>query len=178
MRLFVSVPLCGEVRKGMDSVIRDLKKNVQRGRFVTAENLHLTIAFLGETNKIQEAKEAVGTAYSAPFPLEFSGLGRFRRPEGDLYWMGIVPSPELERLYRQTVRELKGRGFSLESREFKPHLTLGRGVVPKEGFDRKSFSENLPAFQMTAGRLCLMKSLLTPSGPVYTELYAKRFIPE
>jgi 2'-5' RNA ligase len=68
----------------------------------------------------------------------------------------------------QLSESLRGRGFSLENRDYKPHITLGREVILKQPpeFDHAPLS-------MTVTRISLMKSERIQSRLVYTEIFAK-----
>ena len=67
------------------------------GNFTKPENLHLTVAFLGEVGEAAAIKRAVSDRFVQPVELEFDRVGTFRR---DLYWVGVKPGPALDDLYR------------------------------------------------------------------------------
>ncbi|MDY4976239.1 MAG: 2'-5' RNA ligase family protein, partial [Clostridia bacterium] len=106
-----------------------------------------------------------------PFSLYINGFGRFRRTGGDIYWRGIKPNKELEKIYGQLTKALIDRGFAIDVRPFKPHLTLGRQVVVKDGFDRYDFEKNLPKLRADVNRISLMKSERINGRLTYTEIY-------
>ena len=61
------------------------------------------------------------------FPVTLRGSGRF----GDLYWAGLERSRALSALASTLQKELRAAGFPMEDRPFKPHITLGRRIVPQ-----------------------------------------------
>ena len=48
MRLFVAIQLSDEMKKALVGCMHDLKKQGVDGKFVPAQNLHMTLAFIGE----------------------------------------------------------------------------------------------------------------------------------
>ncbi|MEK7207600.1 MAG: RNA 2',3'-cyclic phosphodiesterase [Pseudomonadota bacterium] len=104
-----------------------LKANA--GRRVAAENMHLTLAFLGAVTEPDQARyEAAASAVrGSAFTLTFDQLGCFRR--AGILWVGPSQIPaELLALVRDLNQALQACGFTLESREYRAHLTLARDV--------------------------------------------------
>jgi RNA 2',3'-cyclic 3'-phosphodiesterase len=81
----------------------------------------------------------------------------------------------LSTVYNQLYAELTKVGFHLESREYKPHLTLGREIILREGFDRNAFEKAVPKLSMQAGKISLMKSERINGSLTYTEIYSTEF---
>ena len=79
------------------------------------ENLHLTLEFLGELDSAKEAIAAMEQVQAAPFRLEFAPSGRFRRQEGDIFWLGIQPNEGLMELQKQLHHALQAQGLQLET---------------------------------------------------------------
>jgi len=78
----------------------------------------------------------------------------------------------LWRIQRELVRELKEEGFyDIDDREYKPHLTLGRQVRVKPGFDSKEFEAALQPITLEVTGLSLMKSERVEGKLTYTEIY-------
>lgn len=178
MRLFFAVPFTEEIRGKLCDVIQTLRPCCQRGRFTRPENLHLTLAFLGECSPRQTAaaKDALQGVEGEPFFLHIGGMGCFRRPEGDLYWAGVERSPGLLKICDSLSRELRKHGFHMESRPYRPHLTLVRQAVLTEDCDRSAFV--VPLMDMKVEVLCLVRSERFRSGPVYTRIAEKNLTEE
>ena len=183
VRSFIAIELPAEVRAELASIEEKLK--VRRHPFVKwvdPESIHLTLKFLGSVSgetipEIVEAMSLVAQPVS-PFTLQIGGTGAFpnwQRPQ--VVWVGVGGEMgRLTILQRELEAALSPLGFPPESRPFSPHLTLGRlreRVTPE---DRRRFglwaqSVNFEAslsFEVNAVRL--MKSQLTSSGPIYSEL--------
>lgn len=61
MRLFISVPLDADFAGKVAEVQRELKAVCAGGRFPPQENLHITLAFIGEVPDCADAKAALKT---------------------------------------------------------------------------------------------------------------------
>lgn len=170
MRLFVALLLSDEMAETLYQTMQSLRQHTVAGRFSRRENLHLTLAFIGETNRISQAKQALSQLQAAPFSLRLNGLGRFRHEGGDILWAGLDKNSALEALAQQVQHNLKQAGFPLQERPFAAHLTLGREVVLKDGFDLRAFGRTLPRVSMEAGRVSLMKSERINGKLTYTEI--------
>ena len=165
VRLFAALPLSTEVKNALLESITGLKKQGQ-GNFSRPENLHLTLAFVGETERIDAAVEALSKLDAACFELCLSGSGCFDH----LLWAGIAHNPALESLAAQTQMLLREAGFVLEEREFIPHITLVRNYTPFDG-ETPQFA---PAeICMTVTHLSLMRSEQIGGKLTYTEVFGK-----
>ena len=179
VRTFIAI----EIPKTVISKIRELQDAIKASgfkiRWVRAENIHLTLKFLGdiEESKIVEIAEAVSKTAEehSPISLKAKGIGVFpgiKRPR--VLWVGLAG--QLEALVKlQTTLDENSivLDFPREKRPFKGHLTMGR---IKDRIDVKKLGDALMAFRgfesetFTAGQIILYKSELTPSGAVYTKL--------
>lgn len=173
MRLFVALLLDESVKDSLCQTILELKKASLCGNFTRRDNLHLTLAFIGETDRAKEVMRAMDAVKAGPAVLDFGGIGCFSRPGGGLYFIGAEKNAALSALYRELYDEITKAGFPLESRAFKPHLTLGREVRFRPGFHIGAFSAALAPVRMTAGKISLMKSERIAGRLTYTEIHAK-----
>ncbi len=174
MRLFVAVNFDDKFKLRIMKIMSELQKNSERGNFSRMQNLHITLQFIGETENIGGAKAALSSLDFDRIPISFNRVSRFRRQGGDICWLGLSEDEELSKLALKLGEELKTRGFGLEDRTFKAHLTLGREVVFKHGFEPESLvlPENL---SYTADRVSLMKSERVKGILTYRELYSKTY---
>lgn len=172
MRLFIAVNFSEEVKQKLAGIQNGLKENVLRGNFTAYDNLHLTLVFLGEVagSRISAAREAVNDVAVSPFELQIRGIGRFRRDGGDILWAGIDADQNLIGLFRRLSKRISSAGFATEERTFKPHLTLVRGAVLRDGFDRAAFSRTAGAIHAEVSKISLMKSERINGRLIYTEL--------
>lgn len=118
MRLFVAIAFPERVKDGLEAGMRALRKQGGRASWSRRENLHLTLEFLGELDSPEPVITAMEQVQAAPFSLEFAPSGRFRRREGDIFWLGIRPNGALMELQKQLHGALRAQGLPLESRPY------------------------------------------------------------
>src|SRR3970282_1704652 len=103
-----------------------------RLRWISAENLHFTVRFLGEITPAQLAQVKLASrevaAATAPFRLSLHGVGAFpsmQRPQ--VVWVGVREgSEELAALSSRLDAALERHRFPPEDRSYVAHLTLDR----------------------------------------------------
>ncbi|WP_040197081.1 RNA 2',3'-cyclic phosphodiesterase [Candidatus Soleaferrea massiliensis] len=173
MRLFIAINFEEDVKDQLCGIMRRLKPGLIQGNLTRRENLHLTLAFIGETTRVASVRSAMNAISAKAFTLSMSGFGRFKRSGGDIYWIGVTACGELETLYGQLFKNLTKAGFQLEDRPFRPHLTLGRQMVPEPGFDADAFAKSVPELIQQVSSISLMKSQRIQGKLVYTEVYRK-----
>lgn len=176
MRLFTAILFKEEVKTSIYNTVERLQAESVGGTFTTKENLHLTVNFIGDTVRVDEVKKAMQLAVNKvnaqSFALSIRGFGRFKRREGDIYWVGVEKSEVLWKIQKELVRQLKEAGFyDIDDMEYTPHLTLGRRVRVREDFRSKEFEAEIAQVQMPVDRISLMKSERINGKLVYTEIY-------
>jgi len=164
MRLFIAVNFSAEIKKHLLDAVKELKSKAACGNFSRQENLHLTLAFIGETNRTDDIKRCIDSVSASPFTLTFGGCGRF----GNLWWAGIKKSGELSALAEKLQNALREDGFQIDKREFKPHVTLAREVKSDA-----RITLSVPTTHMTVSRISLMRSERVNGRLVYTEIYGR-----
>ena len=125
MRLFVAIDFPPEIKDALASVITSLKAQGASANFTRRENMHLTLAFIGETPRVAEAKAALEAVRALPFRVALEGSGCF----GDLLWIGARRDPDMQRLAEKARDALRGAGFQIDPKPFKPHVTVARRLV-------------------------------------------------
>lgn len=147
MRLFIAINFDRKTKENLLAVQGRLK-TYGRGNFTREENLHLTLAFLGELpeDRIPDIKAAMDSVTVPEMRLIFSDVGCFRN-DSELWWIGIKENKALTALQKELTAALKARGFKLESRRFVPHITLARqmhaGRIPANALLPKPFSADV-----------------------------------
>jgi 2'-5' RNA ligase len=177
VRSFVAVLLPDRMRAGLARVSAELRGQTRGLAWVRADNLHLTLRFLGEIEpmRLEQVREAVAAAAAAvaPFTVSLGGLGGFpsgRAPR--VLWASVAAGgEELGTLYAALEAALVARGMPGESRPFHPHVTLARARDPRGAGDLASVLGVGPAFgEVRVGALHLMRSDLGPRGSRYSVL--------
>ena len=166
-----------------DSLVRmigSLKSVLGREKikWVDTANIHLTMAFLGDTEdeQIKVADIAVRQKCKdfGQFGFNLAGTGVFRNfRDPRVIWAGIKESETLVRLNGLITEGLLDAGFILEERPFKPHITVGRIKFIKDHRLLESALENYrnAEFQrVDVSEVILYESVLKPEGPFYKSL--------
>lgn len=170
MRAFVALELPEAFADEVAALSRALAE-VCAGRFVSPENHHLTLAFLGDVNEAEArlAMDALDAACAGvgPVRLAATGLGTFGRARDATLWLGIEKDPQLMPLAARVREELAARSLSYDEKDFLPHVTLARRArLPRGGLGELAFP--LPDEGV---RVTLFRSILEPDGARYKPLY-------
>ncbi len=177
MRLFISINLNEDTCDRIYDAICHIKEIAPKGHFSRKENLHVTLAFLGEVDPddVDKVKLCMDAVNGESFDIHIGGLGRFKRTGFDIYWIGIEKSNAMSELHKLLNSELNSQGFSVDMREFKPHLTLGREVNCNYQ-EAKKLVEELGNMVQAVNKFSLMHSERINGKLVYTELYTRELI--
>ncbi|MBY0421530.1 MAG: RNA 2',3'-cyclic phosphodiesterase [Parvularculaceae bacterium] len=131
LRLFVALAL----PELAADALSQLQSGLRGARWRAEESLHLTLQFIGETDRrgLEDVHSALAVLSEPAFDLTLSGCGFFgdRRPRA--LWCGTAPSPPLVHLQSKVATALQRAGHGGEKRKFAPHVTLAYldGVAPE-----------------------------------------------
>ena len=165
MRLFIAINLSEEMKEGLLEAQGAMMEMGVGGNYTKPENLHLTMAFIGEFGDPDLVKEVVESIDFAPFSLAFDGVGTFR----SLWWAGVEKSDQLHRLAKRLRRALAEAGIPFDRKKFSPHITLIRR--PDRPLDGQILDRiDLGGGSMIVDHLSLMRSDRGKHGMIYTEL--------
>lgn len=135
------------------------------GRAVKRDNLHMTLVFIGETERIREIKSAMESVVFSPVSVKIDRYGCFGSGSRRLLWAGGEADKKLSELYAELRNELSVRGIETEQRRLIPHITLCR-----------NFSGEMPAqppdIWLSSSKISLMQSVNVDGSVVYKELYS------
>ena len=177
MRLFVAVELPEALRAQLGAGVERLRRELPSARWVRCENVHITLAFLGEVDAGAADAVATGLASAAlglaPTVVAPMGGGFFpSRERPRVAWVGgdcsgLVPWAAA------VARVAEASGIAVDHRPFSLHLTVARLSRPWRPSEVQRFldrvgSWTLPAF--TARELVLFSSELRPGGSRYTAI--------
>jgi 2'-5' RNA ligase len=170
-RLFVALPIPDDIADGLAS----LQEGIPDANWVPADNMHLTLAFIGEVNggAQHDIADALATVEGPVLDLEIAGVDHFvegRTPK--VLYATVVLTSALQRLQERVSSVLRGEGVKLDRRKFRPHVTLARFSRRAEmGHHIAQFvaSNNLRRFgPFEVDVFRLYSSLTRPDGAVYT----------
>ena len=175
MRLFISINFTEEIKNILYDQILNLKRQSVKGNFTRKENLHLTLAFLGEVcgKQIETLVHVMNQSEFSEFMIEFSSMSAFRNNDELLPWIGIVPNKKLLALQSQLINNLKISGFTPDEKDFTPHITLGRKVMLQNNAELP-IQYGLYGKEMAVNAISLMKSERLNGILTYTEIYKRK----
>ncbi|MBO5119358.1 RNA 2',3'-cyclic phosphodiesterase [Methanocorpusculum sp.] len=174
VRAFIAVEPSAEIRNAVSAEGQALR-GAGRLSFVSPNLMHITLKFLGEVSESQIPKitGVLDLLSASPYRLNVSGISTFGRPprviKAEVHDGGATAA-----LAADVELRLAKLGFPREDKPFTPHITLAR---VKEY--SPALQPNIAAIKERDFGTCeissvlLKKSVLTPSGPIYTTLYQK-----
>jgi len=171
MRLFVGLDFPDSVK---DHLLR-LETGLPKVRWSSREQLHLTLFFIGETEKNLVAQQALASIEAESFTLNLHGIGRFpENPKAPtrVLWAGVAESAALRQLQQQISSALVDIGFKADDRAFHPHVALARlkhgASLHREVDAYLTQHEAFEAAAIPVERFILYASQLTPQGAIYS----------
>ena len=164
MRLFIAITLDEKMKDALSEFQEDLYSLGVRGNYTSMENLHLTLAFIGEYSDTEAVMDAMEASLPEPAVLSLDGVGSF----GKLWWVGLKKEEALFANSRRLRRALSDAGIPFDRKRFSPHITLVRKPVCKD--ETVLVSATLPKAKMNVQYISLMRSDRGKRGMVYTEI--------
>ncbi len=182
LRCFIAIDIPDQIKKDICELIEIFKKYDMDVKWVSYENLHITLKFLGNTfgDLIPKISDILGNILLPfePFYIKIYSVGVFpNRKHPRVVWVGIKDSEILIQLQEDIEKSMALLGYQKEDRKFQPHLTVGRVRSPKgisnlinelDMFKEKHFGN------VKVEDVKLMESRLKPSGAEY---FCLRMIP-
>ena len=177
MRCFIGIGLPDIVRRCLAEAVREFCLEQVPVSWTVPENLHMTLKFLGETDKkrlfaVEKGLAEVAAGFLA-FSLNGAGGGIFPSPRDPrILWAGFGGSLELAGKLQQTISNtMMLVGFPAEGRLFHPHITIGRvrGTLPPGWGDRflRHFSGRIFGV-VPVSSIILYESRLSRGGAIYS----------
>ncbi|WP_462411272.1 RNA 2',3'-cyclic phosphodiesterase [Neobacillus sp. Marseille-QA0830] len=128
---FYAVKIPDETKLILDEHLERLKQTLPFSRWVHYQDLHITLAFLGFATQEQliTANKNISNNLTSEkmFPLNINKLGVFGKEESPrVLWADTENSPELHEMRKKVFLACERAGFQLETRPFRPHITLAR----------------------------------------------------
>ncbi|GHH97340.1 RNA 2',3'-cyclic phosphodiesterase [Neobacillus kokaensis] len=143
---FFAVRIPDETKIIMKDRIDKMKEIFPFSRWVHHLDFHITLAFLGsaESDKLSAAQNFVREAVKDEnsFSLQIQGLGIFGREDSPrVFWADTAESHKLQLIRNKVFSACELAGFQLETRPFRPHITLARKWNSMDHFERKRMDE-------------------------------------
>jgi len=166
MRLFIAVNLNEEMKGSLMDIQDTMRTYGIRGKETVPDNMHLTLALIGENDDPDYVKDVVDSIEVRPFEIKLRGVGAFR----DLWWVGIENSAPLEAVARRLRRALAEADIPFDRKKFSPHITITRRASGKLSEVPEKELASYFGTAMIVDHISLMRSDRGKHGMVYTEL--------
>lgn len=183
MRLFIAINFPESLRERMVEATSPLREEEFPVRWVDADQLHLTLKFLGDVkesrvDEVVDVMEQVGADFR-PFEVGFERVGAFpslRSPR--VIWLGVEATMEMRAVKHDLEHGLVDIGFDRETRAFQPHVTLARADQDADAGDFRKLESLSREVEMDethrVARIDLVRSRLRSSGSEYERLHGSR----
>ncbi|MCL6251740.1 RNA 2',3'-cyclic phosphodiesterase [Altererythrobacter sp. KTW20L] len=152
----------------------DTMEGIESARWQDEEQLHLTLAFLGDVDEhsAQDLASALESVAFSPFALAVAGVGHFEhKGRVKAIWAGLSASEALDALRRRVVRACQSAGLEPDHRRFAPHITLARFSHPAPEVPAwLARHARLHSELFTVSHFGLFRSHLSAAGASYEEL--------
>ncbi len=187
IRAFIAIELNDNLTVNkIKSFSARLKQNQPKLKVVAPENLHMTVKFLGNIseslapNIYKILKEEINEKMfkGRNFEYKLKGVGQFNK--FSILWVKLIGDIQLLQDIKNSIEDLLAERLDIQRdkrTQFKPHLTIGR--LKKDKINYQTFSalknlitenKNLEFGPFIVDRVKLKKSVLTPKGPLYSDL--------
>ena len=150
------------VKDELSMIQKRIKLQGMKGNFTVRENMHLTLAFIGEYSDPEQVSDVLNDVVYAPMKIALDGFGCFK----DLYWIGIKEDKGLIENVKRIRKALSDNDIPFDRKKFVPHITLVRNM---------EYDKNLPSdcpfpAAMDVEYISLMRSDRGKSGMIYTPI--------
>ena len=140
--------------------MHEMKKAGVKGNYAPKQNLHLTLAFIGETDDVSAVKAALKNVAFKPFRIALSETGNF----GDILYVGVKGNQGLSGAAKSVRSAFTSAGIPFDTKKFTPHVTIIRKAAgPYQ-------TVKVPAGDMMVKTISLMKSEEKNGKRVYTPI--------
>ena len=169
-RLFIAIELSESVKQ----LLVRLNPKIRGVRWLSAEQMHLTLSFLGLVDASAEEKlrDKLNAIRWSAFFLSVTGVGSFPgKGRPTILWIGVgAGHPHLFQLHKRVQDAALAAGLEPDLRPWHPHITLARcrEVSAESVRPFLKAHADFDAGMIHVESFCLNSSVLTPEGSVYT----------
>lgn len=162
MRLFLAIALDEEIKKTIAGTLHELKKAGVKGTYMPMNNLHMTLAFIGERDSAEDVKEAMKTLSLKPFRLSSGGMETF----GNILVLSVKGGQGLAAAAKGVRKALDRAEIPYDPKPFKPHITMIRRMAGSWQGVRA------PRADMMVKKISLMQTVFKDGKPFYKEIFS------
>lgn len=170
MRLFIAIILDENMTDALIEMQDDLMRSGIKGHFTRPENLHMTLAFIGENDEPEKIEEIMRDVPLRSFSIKVSGTRRFK----DMVFANVLDNPDLHDYVKRLRRALSDNDIDFDRKKFMSHITLVRRASGNREFPIQTDAEIEETMRVKG--ISLMKSEQGKHGMSYTEIgYVRAF---
>ena len=163
MRLFIAICFDENMLDSLTEIQEDLMSFGVKGNFTHRENLHMTLAFIGEYDDPEQVVEVMQKVPLRSFSIKLSGFRSFK----DMIFADMEENDNLRDYVKRLRKALVDEEIPFDRKKFRPHITLARrSSLPA---DLSSVPSPELSF-MTVDGFSLFRSDRGKLGMIYTEL--------
>jgi len=170
-RVFIGIPVDQHSQQRINELLKPIKELRQDIRWEPDRNLHLTLAFIGNTPvaEVDNLLQIFSETYQQEthFKYRLSTLTRFPGPMGRIIALVDDPTEPLHRLFQITKTFLERNNVDLDLKEFRPHITLGR--IKKAKHVKTNFDQQTD-ISLNVNKITFYQCTQGESGSIYTAL--------
>ncbi len=187
IRSFIAFDLENKTTIKKIDIFSERIKEFQQGvKLVKPENIHLTMKFLGEIKESVASKiykiidKEINEEFFSDKPIIYNlkGVGNFKN--FSIIWIKIEGNNELLQQIKNIIEEELYKQLKIkkdERQQFNPHITIAR--LNRKKINYRTFNDfkeeikqnkNKDFGEFYIKKIKLKKSVLTPKGPIYTDL--------
>lgn len=163
-RLFVAIEFTPPFKDILADTIEQLKDHNVKGRYERVGNLHVTLAFIGETEQLEDIKKAMAGIAFAPFEIAPGNFGIFDRH--GILWLGLTNEKALKFLASEVRKKLEEAGIPYSNKQFVPHITLVKDVRFE---DDEDLDVDFLSGTMTVSKISVMETIYESGHRKYVE---------
>lgn len=164
MRLFIAIPFEPAVLDALTAAQSSLKAGGVRGGFTPRQNLHMTLAFLGE---VRDARPVIAALERVPLLRSYMTFDKT-----EMFRDVLACTFRVEPALRQYVQGLRGEldkaGIGFDRKPFRPHVTLVRRASFSGGTELSCVRDALQTVEIPVRRVCLMRTDFIDGRPKYS----------
>jgi len=179
IRVFIAIEIDSEIKNKLSEYLSKLKRTGADVKWVSPENIHLTLKFIGHIEKdaVLNLNKIVNDAVVGiePFSISIGNIGAFpslKKPRVVFVCVQERGNRLLD-IYEKLDKGVEQLGIKKESKKYVGHITLGRVKSQKDISKLKNAlnSETECCFgREMVTSISLIQGRLTPTGPLYTRL--------
>ena len=172
VRLFIALELDNDIKDKIDKIQNDLSQLGVKGNFTRKENLHITLAFIGDcdintANKIVQVLDKID---NKSFDMIFENFDFF----GEILYLDVLNNNEFKQLAYKIRTELNQNNICFDKKPTKAHITLVRKISLPYNLDIKKYGKDISIQAKNVSSVVLYESTRNNGILQYVKKYEKR----